>query len=84
MTLASLLSHWKSDADTAPNFAAWRILPPRPAELVPLPPLPPPLPAAAKQANSPTVLIGRDLIAALPSDVRAAYTAVPVPGTSPA
>ena len=46
MTLASLLSHWKSDADTAPNFAAWRTLPPRPAELVPLPSLPAPLTAA--------------------------------------
>ncbi len=45
MTLASLLSHWKADPDSAPNFAAWRSLPPRPAELVPLPPLPDPLPA---------------------------------------
>ncbi len=46
MTLASLLFHWKSDADTAPNFAAWQTLPPRPAELVPLPTLPNPLPTA--------------------------------------
>jgi DEAD/DEAH box helicase domain-containing protein len=46
MTLASLLARWKADADTAPNFAAWRTLPPRPADLVPLPPLPDPLPAA--------------------------------------
>ena len=51
MTLASLLSHWKSDADTAPNFAAWRTLPPRPAELVPLPPLPSPLPAALSRGG---------------------------------
>jgi DEAD/DEAH box helicase domain-containing protein len=46
MTLTTLLSRWKSDPDTAPNFAAWRTLPPRPADLVPLPPLPDPLPAA--------------------------------------
>ena len=46
MTLASLLSRWKTDSATAPNFTAWRTLPPRPAHLVPLPPLPDPLPAA--------------------------------------
>ena len=46
MTLASLLSRWQTDPDTAPNFAAWRTLPPRPAQLTPLPPLPDPLPAA--------------------------------------
>ncbi|MEW6239606.1 MAG: DEAD/DEAH box helicase [Chloroflexota bacterium] len=46
MTLASLLARWQADPDTAPNFAAHRILPPRPAELTPLPPLPDPLPAA--------------------------------------
>ena len=46
MTLVSLLSRWKTDPDTAPNFAAWRTLPPRPADLVPLPPLPDLLPAA--------------------------------------
>ncbi len=46
MTLASLLSRWKTDAEAAPNFAAWRTLPARPADLVPLPPLPDPLPAA--------------------------------------
>jgi DEAD/DEAH box helicase domain-containing protein len=46
MTLTSLLAHWKTDSATAPNFAAWRTLPPRPANLVPLPPLPDPLPAA--------------------------------------
>jgi DEAD/DEAH box helicase domain-containing protein len=46
MSLASLLSHWKADPETAPNFAAWRTLPSRPAQLTPLPPLPDPLPAA--------------------------------------
>ncbi|MFZ5857373.1 MAG: DEAD/DEAH box helicase [Chloroflexota bacterium] len=46
MTLSSLLSRWQTDPDTAPNFAAWRTLPPRPANLVPLPPLPDPLPSA--------------------------------------
>jgi DEAD/DEAH box helicase domain-containing protein len=51
MTLASLLSHWKSDADTAPNFAAWRTLPSRPANLVPLPPLPNPLPDALSRSG---------------------------------
>ena len=45
MTLSSLLSRWKTDADTAPNFAAWRTLPPRAAQLTPLPPLPDSLPA---------------------------------------
>ncbi|MCL4824788.1 MAG: DEAD/DEAH box helicase, partial [Anaerolineales bacterium] len=49
MTLASLLSRWKTDPDTAPNFAAWRTLPPRPADLVPLPPLPDPLPDTLKR-----------------------------------
>ena len=44
MTLSTLLSRWKTDADSAPNFAAWRTLPARPARLVPLPPLPDPLP----------------------------------------
>ena len=43
MTLASLLSRWKTDSATAPNFTAWRTLPPRPAHLAPLPPLPDPL-----------------------------------------
>lgn len=43
MTLASLLSRWKTDSAAAPNFTAWRTLPPRPADLVPLPPLPDPL-----------------------------------------
>ncbi len=46
MSLTSLLARWQADPDTAPNFAAHRILPPRPAELTPLPPLPDPLPAA--------------------------------------
>jgi len=46
MSLASLLEHWRTDPQTAPNFAAWRSLPARPAYLLPLPPLPAPLPAA--------------------------------------
>jgi DEAD/DEAH box helicase domain-containing protein len=46
LSLATLLSRWKADAETAPNFAAWRTLPPRPAQLTPFPPLPDPLPAA--------------------------------------
>jgi DEAD/DEAH box helicase domain-containing protein len=46
MTLSSLLTRWQTDPDTAPNFAAWRTLPSRPAHLVPLPPLPDPLPSA--------------------------------------
>ena len=49
MTLASLLSCWKTDSATAPNLTAWRTLPPRPADLVPLPPLPDPLRAALAQ-----------------------------------
>jgi DEAD/DEAH box helicase domain-containing protein len=49
MTLASLLTRWKTDPATAPNFAAWRTLPPHPADLVPLPPLPDPLPATLKR-----------------------------------
>ncbi len=43
MSLPSLLSLWQTDPATAPNFAAWRTLLPRPADLVPLPPLPDPL-----------------------------------------
>lgn len=46
MSLSSLLEHWKSDPQTAPNFSAWRALPARPANRLPLPPLPEPLPAA--------------------------------------
>jgi DEAD/DEAH box helicase domain-containing protein len=46
LSLDSLLSRWKTDSATAPNFAAWRTLPARLADLVPLPPLPDPLPAA--------------------------------------
>ena len=46
MTLASLLSRWKTDSASAPNFAAWRTLPPRPAQLTPLPPLPDPIAGA--------------------------------------
>ena len=43
MTISSLLSRWKTDPDAAPNFAAWRTLPARPAQRVPFPLLPDPL-----------------------------------------
>ncbi|NWG33939.1 MAG: DEAD/DEAH box helicase [Chloroflexi bacterium] len=37
MPLASLLDFWKRDPATAPNLAAWQILPPRPAQTHPFP-----------------------------------------------
>ena len=37
MTLASLLSRWRSDPQVAPNIVEWRTLPPRPASLAPFP-----------------------------------------------
>ncbi|NWG06046.1 MAG: DEAD/DEAH box helicase [Chloroflexi bacterium] len=37
MSLASLLDFWKRDPDTTPNIAAWRTLPPRPAQTHPFP-----------------------------------------------
>ena len=37
MTLGSLFSHWRSDADTAPNILTWRTTPPRPAQSRPFP-----------------------------------------------
>ena len=37
MSLTTLLTHWQADPDTAPNFAAWRTLPLRPADLRRLP-----------------------------------------------
>ncbi|MEW6286939.1 MAG: DEAD/DEAH box helicase, partial [Chloroflexota bacterium] len=37
MPLAPLLDFWKRDPDTAPNIAAWRTLPPRPAQTHPFP-----------------------------------------------
>ena len=37
MSLNSLLQSWRADPLTAPNFAAWRSLPPRPADLRPFP-----------------------------------------------
>ena len=44
MTLNSLLSHWRADPQTGPNFSAWETLPPRRADLRPVPAdLPPPL-----------------------------------------
>ncbi len=35
--LQTLLDHWKQDADTAPNFSAWKITPPRAAQTHPFP-----------------------------------------------
>ena len=37
MTLNSLLSHWRADPETGPNFCAWESLPPCPADLKPIP-----------------------------------------------
>ena len=36
-TLQSLLDFWKQDADTAPNFSAWKTTPPRAAQTHPFP-----------------------------------------------
>lgn len=65
MGLESLIARWRSDPQTAANFADWRTLPPRPAGLSPLPPLPDPLPAA----------LARRAIHALYSHQRLAYEA---------
>ena len=51
MSLDSLLSRWKVDAATAPDIAAWRTLPARRPDLVPLPPLPDPLAAALSRGG---------------------------------
>jgi len=51
VSLDSLLTRWKTDAATAPDFAAWRTLPARPPDLVPLPPLPDPLAAALSRGG---------------------------------
>jgi len=51
VSLASLLTRWKTDAATAPDIAAWRTLPARPPDLVPLPPLPDPLAAALSRGG---------------------------------
>ena len=46
-SLDSLLDFWKQDADTAPNFAAWKTTPARPSQTGPFPDdLPAPLRAA--------------------------------------
>jgi DEAD/DEAH box helicase domain-containing protein len=46
-SIQSLLDNWKRDADTAPNFSAWKVIPPRPAQTHPFPDdLPVPLRAA--------------------------------------
>ena len=37
MTIQDLLAGWQADPETAPNFPTWRTLPPRPADLCPLP-----------------------------------------------
>jgi len=37
MSLNSLLSHWRTDPDTAPNISTWRSLPARPAVLADFP-----------------------------------------------
>ncbi|MBN2388859.1 MAG: DEAD/DEAH box helicase [Anaerolineales bacterium] len=50
MSLERLLSFWRNDPVTAPNFVAWRTLPPRPADLRPIPAdLPPPLAEALRR-----------------------------------
>lgn len=37
MSLNSMLSHWRADPGTGPNFVAWESLPPHPADLRPVP-----------------------------------------------
>jgi DEAD/DEAH box helicase domain-containing protein len=50
MSLQDLLSRWRADPETAPNFSTWRTLPPRPANLRPFPAdLPPALGQALAQ-----------------------------------
>jgi DEAD/DEAH box helicase domain-containing protein len=51
VSLDSLLTRWKTDAATAPDIAAWRTLPARPPDLVPLPPLPDLLAAALSRGG---------------------------------
>ena len=46
MSLDTLLAHWRTDPETAPNISTWRTLPRRPAVLADFPPdLPPELAA---------------------------------------
>ena len=33
MSLSSLILHWRSDPDTAPNIPTWRVTPARPSDL---------------------------------------------------
>ena len=47
--LQSLLDYWKQDADTAPNFSAWKTTPPRAAQTHPFPT---DLPAPLREALS--------------------------------
>ena len=49
MSLDSLIRLWRSDPDTAPNFAIWQTIPPRPAHSHPFPD---DLPAALRDALS--------------------------------
>ena len=37
MSIEALLSHWRTDPETAPNLPIWRTSPPRPADLRPFP-----------------------------------------------
>ncbi len=51
-TLQPLFDFWKQDADTAPNFAAWRTTPPRAAQTQPFPTdLPAPLRGTLSSRN---------------------------------
>ncbi len=50
--LQNLLDYWKQDADTAPNFSAWKITPPRESQTHPFPTdLPVPLREALSSRN---------------------------------
>jgi DEAD/DEAH box helicase domain-containing protein len=47
--ISDLLDFWKGDEQTAPNFSAWKITPPKQAQTLPLPDL---IPASLRQALS--------------------------------
>lgn len=51
MGLTSLLSHWRTDPESAPNFSTWRTLPARPAVLANFPADLPPALATALRAQ---------------------------------
>lgn len=61
MNLESLLSHWRADSDTGPNFAATQSLPPRPADLRPFPADMPPALAQSLTARGITALFSHQL-----------------------